>query len=161
MEYRPPREGHCCRCRGLVRDGEGEEARALLTKTLDRFGTGSFDGRGFASGGAYKALAEAACQLGDIGLANELLAKALAVAKRDRAIILDGIVSTYAKMGAYDEALAAARLVRGRRAELESEVLFRAKRWKELAATLAPVKTPGQAARVAWGLTRLALGHED
>ncbi len=145
----------------VVRELAAARRRADATRLLDaavaRFEAGGLDGRGFASAAAYASLAEAALIVRGAAAARSLVERALALAGRQRKMVIGSVVVTLAAAGEVDQALALARRSGGDRAELAARVLARAGRWKEIPRTLAPITAPAKAAKVAWGLARTVM----
>jgi hypothetical protein len=130
-------------------------AKALLDASLERFATGQFDSRGFASTGAYVSLARVTFRQRGWAAAEPLLKRALEIKGTPRRQALPDAIDAALDMGRYDEALAWAEGLKSpAREEARAEAFFRAERWPELAATLKRLKDPEDAARVAWGFVR-------
>jgi hypothetical protein len=139
----------------LVRLGKRRLATSLLERASAKFDDPRLDTRGFASAGAYVALANAWTALGNTVRAELSLwdAQRVAITRTDRQIVLPDVVDSYARLGKPRQALALARKVEARRrAEVTALALVRAGRRQELAAHLATLTAPAECARMAWAV---------
>ncbi len=129
-------------------------ARPLYKATIARWSTGAFDGYGFASAWAWVSLGRAAFALDGADAARPLLERAEAVAGKHAQLIRAELAKAWGLVGEVERALAlAVKSEKSSRLKTTAEVLRGAGRWRELAAFLATVKKPNDAAGVAWWLT--------
>lgn len=144
--------------KALVRDGRREAARKLVADAVARLDVGDLDGRGFASGGAYVALAEAARCVDDLVQAEALVDRGLAVAKEGARVVRPEAARVYARIGATAKAIAQARMTRDQ--VLIAEILRHTRQEDALAKHLATVD-PANTAKFAWGVAYDLMAGED
>jgi hypothetical protein len=141
----------------LVEQGEKDEARRWLRRTLKGMPTWPVIQYGWTTSSVYHSLAEAMATIDGPVAAEKLLKHAMTDAKAEkrsdfRQGAVDAALNLKANIGRLDEAIEDARKLRSptqRRKKLGT-LLAKAKRWTELREVLSQVESPEEAADVAW-----------
>lgn len=137
----------------LQADGQLVKAHALFDTALGRLEQHDFDGRGFATGGAYLDIAGCAQALGRISLAKDILEQAMKKAAGDRRMLIMSVSIAFAELGDLDRAIAFAESApKSDRVRTLAEVYCRGRCWSDLASTLAKVTKPEEGATIAWSV---------
>lgn len=130
--------------------GETKQAEALLEVTLERFATGHFDSREFASAAAYLCLSKMVFRSRGWAAAAPLLTRSIEVARRARSAATVDVINALIEMKRFDDAserLATVSLKK--RPELLAAIAFASKRWGALGIALRKVAV-AERPRVTW-----------